>query len=233
MPPMDPYPFQPCGHGAIARLTQALGILWLRPWARLGFRVRVRRAMPAPMYACVIAANHRSYLDPMFVSMWLRRPLAFFARADLWDVAFFKLMLTIMAGIPVDRDRPGASSTVGAVERLRSGIPVLVFPEGTRTRTGRLGQLRPGPALFARRAGVPVVPVYLHRTEAGWPRGRPLPNAWGRSMEIRFGSPVPPPPAHLPAHLHDHWTTRYLQRWMERQERDLYRDVKAPGASHA
>jgi 1-acyl-sn-glycerol-3-phosphate acyltransferase len=210
----------------LPRLMQMLGILILRPWVRFGFGCRVRMAPGQPRGPCVYASNHRSYFDPPFVGMWSRRPLSYFARANLWDVAFFRFMLHVMYGIPVERENPGLSSMKGAVERLRQGIPVLVFPEGTRTKSGRVERLRDGPALFARRAGVPVVPVYVHRTERVWARGAILPRLWGGRIEIRFGRPLAPP-QHLEPRDQDHWVTVRLQRWMEAQERALYRRAGA------
>lgn len=204
------------------RFVQALGILLLRPWMRLGYRARVRKAPGQPEGACVLAANHRSYADPTLVAMWRRHPVSFFARANLWDALFFRFFLNVFYGIPVDRANPGVSSMKGAVERLRQGIPVLVFPEGTRTTTGRVAQMREGPALFARRAGVPVVPVYVYRSERIWPRGSVVPRLCGGRIEVRFGRPIKPP-AHLDSRRQDAWTMRYLQRWMERQERELTR----------
>lgn len=202
----------------LPRLVHLLGCLIMRPWVQFAFRCRVRRATPELPRPCVLAANHRSFFDPPFVGMWQPLPLSYFARASLWQMPFVRFMLQLMYGIPVDRDHPGASSTRGAIQRLRQGISVLVFPEGTRTRTGRLQPMRDGPALFARRAGVPVVPIYLHRSEAVWPRGRPLPRLWGASIELRIGRPLTPP-AHLPPHLQDRWVTRAVEAWMHRQER--------------
>jgi 1-acyl-sn-glycerol-3-phosphate acyltransferase len=205
----------------IPRLIQSMGMLILRPWVLFAFRTTVRRARGQPTGACVYASNHRSYFDPPLVGMWQRQPLSYFARANLWDNPFFRFMLGVMYGIPVERENPGLSSMKGAVERLRQGIPVLVFPEGTRTRTGRVGSMRDGPALFARRAGVPVVPVYVHASERCWPRGSPLPRLCGGRMEIRFGRPLQPPEGMEPRRQ-DAWVMLRLQRWMERQERELY-----------
>jgi 1-acyl-sn-glycerol-3-phosphate acyltransferase len=213
--PASPYSF-------VSRLIQALGIFFLRPLALFLFRTTVRRSARLPHGPCVYAANHRSYCDPPFIGMWSRVPLSYFARADLWLNPFFRLMLRIMYGIPVERENPGLSSMKGAVERLRGGVSVLVFPEGTRTRTGRVGRMRDGPALFARRAGVPVVPVYVHHTERAWPRGSALPRLTGGRLEIRFGTPIVPP-ARLDPRRQDAWVTRRLQSWMEAQEKDLYR----------
>ncbi len=204
----------------VARLAQAVSILIMRWWLRLGFRCRLRLAAPLPDGACVFASNHRSFSDPPFMACWSRLPVAFFARSSLWRIPLIRQGLQIFDGIPVDRANPGISSMKGAIERLREGTPILVFPEGTRTRSGRVGPLRDGPALFARRAGVPLIPVYLHRSEAIWPRKSPIPLWWGRRVEVRIGRPITAPVGLEPRDS-DAWVTRRLALWMEAQERDL------------
>jgi len=202
------------------RFVQLLGILVLRPWVRFCFRCRVRLpSTPLPV-PCVFAANHRSFFDPPFVGMWHHQPLSYFARSDLWKHAPIRFMLGVMYGIPIDRENPGVSSMKGAIERLRQGISVLVFPEGTRTRSGRVGQMHEGPPLFARRAGVPVVPVYIHHSERVWPRHALMPNLCGGPIEIRFGRPLAPPPG-LSPRLTDAWVAARLQAWILAQERVL------------
>jgi 1-acyl-sn-glycerol-3-phosphate acyltransferase len=206
-------------HTFVTMLIQALGVLILRPWAGLCFRNRIRYAAPLT-HPCVFASNHRSFADPPFIAMCSSRPIAFFARANLWRVPGIRQMLNAFYGIPVERENPSISSMKGAVERLRAGISVLVFPEGTRTKSGRLGKLRDGPALFARRGGVPLVPVYVHRSEAMWPRGALLPRLCGKRMEIRFGKPIVAPLG-LEPRAADAWVTQRLDAWMQRQERAL------------
>jgi 1-acyl-sn-glycerol-3-phosphate acyltransferase len=210
------------------RLVQLLGILVLRPWVRFCFRARVRMPRTPLPEPCVFAANHRSFFDPPFVGMWHQHPLSYFARADLWKHPFVRFMLGVMYGIPIDRANPGLSSMKGAVQRLRQGICVLVFPEGTRTRSGRVGLLREGPPLFARRAGVAVVPVYIHRSERVWPRGAWLPNLCGGPIEIRFGRPLLPP-RDLQPRLCDAWVARKLQHWIQAQEVSLLGPVSVAG----
>ncbi len=197
-----------------------LGYLLLRPWMAFFVRGRVWRSRHFPEGPCVLACNHRSFADPPLVGMYMRRPLAYFARSDLWENPAIRFFLFCMFGIPVDRKNPGISSMKGAVERLRRGISVLVFPEGTRTRDGRVGPLHEGPALFARRAGVPIVPVYLVRSDALWPRSKKLPHFFFKGVDVRIGSPLVPPSG-LDPRAQDTWVSRRLQAWMELQERRL------------
>ena len=212
---------KPHPSGALARGMQTVGGFILRMAARFLYRCRITYDRPLPPPPVLFAANHRSFLDPPAVGMCLRDPIAYFARSSLWKIPPIRFMLNLMKGIPVDRDSPGASSMRGAVERLRQGISVLVFPEGTRTRTGRLGRMREGPALFARRAGVPVVPVYLFRSDAAWPRGALLPRLGGSRIAIRFG-PAISAPASVPARERDAWVTARVEAWLRAAERRAY-----------
>jgi 1-acyl-sn-glycerol-3-phosphate acyltransferase len=196
-----------------------------RIWLTWCYRVTVRKTAPLPRGPVLYASNHRAFLDPPMAAIWGAMPVCYFARADLWKMPLVGRTLDIFSGIPVDRDNPGASSMKGAIERLRAGKQVLVFPEGTRTRDGRLGRFKDGPALFARRAGVPVVPVYLWRTERCWPRKAILPHLFGPRLEVRYGRPLVPPPT-LPPRAQDRWLMLRLEAWMRLQERKL--GVSAP-----
>lgn len=197
-----------------------LGTLIVMPLMRFLYRFRVERAAGWDRSRpCVLAANHRSFLDPPAVAAWTRRPISFFARASLWKVPGIRQFLDLLGGIPIDRKAPALAQMKLTVDWLKAGRRILIFPEGTRTKTGRVGRLRSGPALFARRARVPLVPIYLHRTETGWPRGWLFLSPHGK-VRVRVGSPVPVPPQ-LRGKEADEWQTRYIQRWMERQEREL------------
>jgi len=217
--PMTDLPIQP----PLTRFVQAFGSFILHAWLGWGFRIRIRRQRAITDDPVVYACNHRSFADPPVVGMCSRRPISYFARESLWRVPIIREALLIMQGIPVDRVNPGMSSMKGAIARLRGGTSVLIFPEGTRTRSGRLGPLLTGPAMIARRAGVPVVPIYVHRTEACWPIGSLVPRLCGPRVQVRFGPALRPEPG-LDPRQQDELTTRRLSVWMHQQERELRPD---------
>jgi 1-acyl-sn-glycerol-3-phosphate acyltransferase len=189
-----------------------------RIWVCICYRMTVKRVGPRAWGPVIYAANHRAFLDPPMVGMWSPVPVSYFARASLWKNPLIGAVLTSGKSIPVERENPGISSMKGAIDRLRAGVPIMVFPEGTRTRTGRLGRFKDGPALFARRSGVPIIPVYVVRTERCWPRESPLPHLFGSRLEVRFGSPMVAPPELAPR-AQDAWLSRRLEAWIRLQER--------------
>lgn len=202
-------------------VVMIVGCLIVRPMLSFFCRLRVRRARGLPRgKAYVIACNHRSFLDPPLAGILQYAPIAYFARSTLWNSAFPRFFLNLVYGIPVERENPTLSSIRGAVEHLRAGIPVLVFPEGTRTTTGRLLPLREGPVVFARRAKVPIVPVYLYKTDVFMPRSKIVPNLVFKDMEVRIGSPIDAIPG-LNEKAQARLMLRRLERWMQRQEREL------------
>ncbi|MCX7805909.1 MAG: 1-acyl-sn-glycerol-3-phosphate acyltransferase [Planctomycetota bacterium] len=139
---------------------------------------------------CLLAANHQSFLDPPLVGICLRRQVHFMARSSLFSGLFGRL-ITFLNAFPVDRDRADPNTLREAIGRLKAGAALLVFPEGTRTPDGCLKPLMPGIGMLAVRAGVPVVPVYIHGAFHAWPRGRRI---WRffRPIYVFFGRPFDP-----------------------------------------
>lgn len=129
----------------------------------------------------IVAANHVSHLDPPAIGTHLSRQLRFFARKTLWKPGFASWWLNAVGTIPVDRD---GGSDVQAIKRilgtLNEGIGLIMFPEGTRSRDGRLQPARPGVGLAACRTGVPVIPTRIFGSF----------EAFGRSGRLRPGTPI-------------------------------------------
>jgi 1-acyl-sn-glycerol-3-phosphate acyltransferase len=134
----------------------------------------------------LFAANHRSFLDPFVIGMLVRRPVYYLAKRELFERRWQARFLSALGAFPVDRGAgdSGAIDTARAI--LERGDCVVIFPEGTRVRTGPLSRPKRGIGRLALEAGVPVVPVAVLGTEdvrRGW-RIRP------RRVDVRAGRPL-------------------------------------------
>ena len=138
----------------------------------------------------LLASNHQSYLDPILIGVAQSRPLHFIARRSLFRFGPFRALIRALHAHPIDRGRADLGAVRLVLDLLRGGNAVLIFPEGTRTRTGALGRAKPGMAHIARRAGVPILPVLVDGSWRAWPRQKPLPGPG--FVNILFGSPVTP-----------------------------------------
>jgi 1-acyl-sn-glycerol-3-phosphate acyltransferase len=134
----------------------------------------------------IIAANHRSFLDPFVIATMTRRPMYYVAKKELFRNRLISWILTSLGAFPVDRGAGDADTIRTAKELLARGEIVLIFPEGTRIRPGPLARPRKGVGRLALETGAPVVPVAVIGTEAvrrGW-RIRP------HHVRIRAGRPL-------------------------------------------
>jgi 1-acyl-sn-glycerol-3-phosphate acyltransferase len=128
-----------------------------------GVRLEVRGREKIPMRrAVVFMANHQSNADPPALAAALP-PVLFLAKKEAFRIPVLGRAMRLRGFVPVDRkNRQRAARAIDqAAEALRSGKSFLVFPEGTRSRDGRLQPLRKGVFVMALRAGAPIVPVSL------------------------------------------------------------------------
>jgi len=139
---------------------------------------------------CVFVANHQSFLDIPFFAAQIPRHVSFVARESL---AKSKLLAYIMdqAGcVLVKRGESDLAAVREMVAHLKGGDAVCIFPEGTRSKDGSIGEFRRGALLAARRGGAPVIPVGISGSFEAWPPGQ----KWPHSRRIRFaiGEPIDP-----------------------------------------
>lgn len=119
-----------------------------------------------PPGPCLFICNHLSNADALALDRAFRpRRVYFLAGIKLQNTLVTRIGLDAVETIPIRPNSPDVEALKRAVETLKHGKSVLIFPEGTRSRTGSLMRAKKGAALIARRAGVPIVPVALTGTE--------------------------------------------------------------------
>ncbi len=122
----------------------------------------------------VVASNHTSYLDPLLLGCtYKKRPLAFMARSTLFTNKYFSWFIRSVFAFPVMRVEDGGSSK-GALkafgEKLKEDRAVVIFPEGTRSDTGKFKEVQAGVGMLAVRANAPIQPIYVMGAFFCWPR---------------------------------------------------------------
>lgn len=179
----------PVRPGVAGRVARAVG----GPAFRFLWRVDVADADRIPDSGAVIAANHQSVIDSFFLGVFLPRPVVFIGKAEYLDDWRTRHLFPALGMIPIDR--AGGESSEPALDAgvalLAEGRLLGVYPEGTRSRTGRLHKGRTGIARLAFRAGVPVVPVGIVGTRSIQPPDTPLPRPFMHAA-LRVGEPVQP-----------------------------------------
>jgi 1-acyl-sn-glycerol-3-phosphate acyltransferase len=163
------------------RIVQVVVVVLLS--AFYGLRVTGRKNVPEDGPALLIS-NHLSYLDVFLLGILLPRPLNYVARSTLF-VPVLGGFIRSVGGFPIQREGLGASGMKETLRRLRNGGIVALFPEGTRSVDGELGEIKAGIALLASRAKVAVVPAAVAGTFESWPRGRRWPRP--HPLRIHFG----------------------------------------------
>ncbi|MBN1826067.1 MAG: 1-acyl-sn-glycerol-3-phosphate acyltransferase [Candidatus Eisenbacteria bacterium] len=156
-----------------------LRLLW-------GFRVEGAEKLPREG-GVLVASNHISYADPVVVGSGVPRELHYFAKVELFRNRWFGRMIRSYNAVPVRRGGVERETIARVVAILRGGGALLFFPEGTRSKDGRVGEARPGIGMIALSAGVPIVPVYVRGTRG---MGRTLFRR-GR-LALFYGEPVDP-----------------------------------------
>jgi 1-acyl-sn-glycerol-3-phosphate acyltransferase len=137
----------------------------LQPLMRIYFRLdRLGREHIPKEGPVILAANHRSFLDPWVVGICLRRPIYFVGKKELFDKRWQAWLLRSLGAFPIRRGESDEESMATSRALLERGEALVIFPEGTRIRSGGLGNPKRGVGRLALETGAPVVPVAVSGT---------------------------------------------------------------------
>lgn len=200
----DPGPVRSRVHGrgsipptpVAARLTLliTIGSFVIRVLARLLTRVRIEGALDEfpRSGAVIVAANHASNADPVLIGGFLNprigRPMNWLGKREVFEVPVLSWLARHAGVHPVDRGAADVEAFRSAMRILEAGHVLAVFPEGTRSPDGRLGEAKDGVAVLAARSGATIVPIGVADSDRLWPKGRMLPR-FTPSVTLTIGEP--------------------------------------------
>lgn len=135
----------------------------------------------------IIASNHIAGGDPPFVGSSINREVYYMAKKELFKNIFLRTIIKSLNAIPVNRGVFDRSALATAETVLKNGYGLILFPEGTRSKTGQLGKGKPGIGILARTAMVPILPTYIENSKGFLfiPFSR-------RRLSVSFGKPLEP-----------------------------------------
>lgn len=161
----------------IFRITRVVASLLVHLYFRIEYRGVENIPTTGPF---LLTPNHVSYLDPIWISVPVRRPMRYMT----WDVMTRKPLIgplmRAFGSFPVNIDRADRQALEVAAAQLREGGGLVIFPEGGRTQDGRLMKFKPGAIRLAVEAGIPIIPVTIIGAYAAysfhhwWPRPRKI-----------------------------------------------------------
>lgn len=135
---------------------------------------------------CILAGNHTTYMDPPFIGAAAPREVHYLAKRELWDNKILGWFLTQYNVHPLDRGGGDLATMRLALQLLAEGRVLTIFPEGTRSRTGKMLKGKPGIGMIARRSKCPIIPCY---STGQHELSRCL--TLRRRLYIHYGEPIP------------------------------------------
>lgn len=160
----------------------------VRQWLKLYVRVCVIDPEHVPEEGgTIIACNHVSAIDPLIIGTTIRRTFRYMAKKELFSVPVLATLLRLYYVVPVDRGGLSLGAVRQVRDALRAGEAIVIFPEGTRSRDGRLGPAKEGVGMLAAQAGATIVPAHISGLY-----GRKLRAGRRFDIGLRFGPAIDP-----------------------------------------
>jgi 1-acyl-sn-glycerol-3-phosphate acyltransferase len=193
---------------AAARFVAQRGLLKPLVWSLTRVTVLGRERLHGLSDGFIVVANHSSHLDtPLIVGSLPRRMaryLAAGAAADYFFDVWWRRGLTALFfnAFPVRRTAT-TTEPVSSKALLTRGVPLMIFPEGTRSKDGELAEFQPGAAGLAISCQVPIVPIALIGVHIAHPRGTNWPRRGRPPVGVVYGDPIVPQPGETSGRLTD------------------------------
>lgn len=143
--------------------------------------------------AFILAPVHRSYIDTPIASGCTRRRMRFMGKDSMWKHQPVKWMISALGAFPVTRGSADREAIIRAIQVLKSGEPLVLFPEGERKSGPTVQPLMDGAAYVACKAGVSIIPVGIGGSERVMGKGAKF--IYPRKLVVIIGQPIPVPPA--------------------------------------
>lgn len=131
----------------------------------------------------VIACNHRSYFDPILNTVVMKKPVAYMAKEELFKNPFLREIITELGAFPVRRGAGDMQVIEDSIEKVKNGSSLIIYPEGTRGKDGRVGRGKTGVVVIAAGAGADILP------EAVVFEGEKM--GFRKKVTLRIGKPIP------------------------------------------
>lgn len=213
------------GEAAVSLLNMRFGYRFARMlchWVTvLLLKVRVYGVRNVPERGGVLlVSNHQSFMDPILTTMALHREGNYMARDSLFRNRLFRWLIEYLNAFPVKRGTADLMAIKETMRRLKEGRVVLAFPEGTRTKDGRIAPMLAGLATVAKKVGVPVVPTLIDGMYQAWPRDRRWPG-FG-DIVVEYGKPIT---ADEYANMTADELTAEIRRRLQRMQHEWHRRV--------
>lgn len=175
--------------------TQTLLIKLSKPFVHLYFRIKSEGTENLPDSPCIIAPNHQSYFDGLFVTMFLKnrhlRKTYFYAKEKHIKQRWLKFVADKHNVIIMNLNEDLKQSIQKMAIALKKGKNIMIFPEGTRSIDGNLGKFKQTFAILSRELNVPIVPVAINGASDALPKGKKIPRPW-KKVSVKFLKPIYP-----------------------------------------
>lgn len=155
----------------------------------IGIELEVKGLENIPKETCVFIGNHSSILDIPILLYTVDRNLGFIAKKEMMKIPVIGYWLEKTKSVPLDRDNPRSAikSINDGINNINEGCSMVIFPEGTRSKNGKVGEFKKGSLKLATKSKVPIVPVSIDRASRAFEDNRKFRTA---KIKVVFGEKV-------------------------------------------